>query len=404
MSSVSVDNLVSLKAVSAASPKLRWVVSERAWFGSDPASTSAADNVNVISPNSGVGRWFRQYAVAPVSTILWTTLTASTTLAPDAGYIIDLTSTSGNVDLALPTGAAIGTTIYLIYSGVTDLLKKAIVRRGPYLINGTAWDYQFYQERQQVQLRYTGPANGWVVTTEGRFDRFQPAVIFAKPSTTTVPQNGILQYLGSEMGTASYSAPIAPQAPRPRRISFVTLSGWGGSSFWIMDKNVAGSSTFYSNSGAIAQNSLGILFYNWSTNQPIQVKLESIFIQWGNSASYRPDALSIRAAKDFGPLISYPSIGNIVDANGVASINSPDSRVIVSPSWVAVANLSGVSQNYTGNYYGNTAASLSRVYDTPSPDFYPLYWIDALTAGFRGSTPPSMEIRQIEFYGEVIGS
>jgi hypothetical protein len=342
--------------------------------------------------------------VSPASTILWTPVTASSTLAPDSGYIIDLTSVSGNVDLTLPTGAAIGASIYLIYNSSTNLLKKAIVRRGTHLINGNAWDYQFYKELQQVQLRYTGPTKGWVVTTDGPFDRFQPAVVFAKPATTTVPQNGIIQYLGSELGTVSYSSPAAPITPRPRRVIHIAPAAWSGSFASATDKNSAGSSSMFVGSGSFANNGFGFLFYNWITNTPIQVKLDAVFIQWGASASYRPDVFSIKAAKDFGPLITYSNIATTINSTtGMASLGQ-DSRILASPTWTRIVDIASATSGYTGNYYGNTAASLSRIYDTPSPEFYPIYWFEPLYPVFNAGSPPFTDIRQIEFYGEVIGS
>jgi len=61
----SIADITALKAVATVElieGYSRKVISEKCWYMYSPTATDTSDNLNVVTPNSGVGRWFRNKA------------------------------------------------------------------------------------------------------------------------------------------------------------------------------------------------------------------------------------------------------------------------------------------------------------------------------------------------------
>ncbi|PSB20560.1 hypothetical protein C7B65_06545 [Phormidesmis priestleyi ULC007] len=407
---VNVDNIASLKSVGANTKKLRWVDSERSWFQSDPSATNPGDDVNIVAPNTGSGRWLKQFSVNSNNQgLIWQSVTAETTLSANSGYFVDLSASSGNVDLTLPSSPVAGQVISLIYMGATSLLKKAIVRRNGKLISSGAIDLQIYTQNQRLTLTYVSAAVGWFPESARPLEFFQASAIFTRPATTTVAQNGILNYLGTNLNTGSYLNPfvLSTNPLRPRRAIFCARLAWTnvGTAILMADKSTT--ATIANRADPAADSaSFFILFYNSETKAPIQIKLSSLYIQFASTGGvYTPKTFNIRGAKNLGVNLALSDVEAKI-ASAQSLLPQQDSRILISPEWVSLATFTDANSGLSGNYYGNSGANatVSKFYDLNAADFYPAYMITSLPSVVNGTAFEGWEIRQMELYGEVIAA
>lgn len=341
--------------------------------------------------------------------LVWQSITADFALSANRGYFVDLAASAGNVDLTLPLAPIAGQVISLIYIGATSLLKKAIVRRNGKLIGSSAIDLQLYTKDQRLTLTYVSAAVGWFAESARAIEAFQTSVILTRPASTSVAQNGILNYLGTNLNTGTYLNPFSPSTSpvRPRRAIFCASLDWvsAGGGILIADKSTAATTPIRVDPAA-SSASFFILFYNSETKAPVQVKLNSIYLQFSSTGgNYTPKIFTIRGAKNLGSNLALTDVE--AKMSTPQSVLPPqDTRIIASPDWTNLATFTDANLGFTGNYYGNAGANatVSKFYDLNATEFYPAYMLTSFQAIVNSTTFQGWEIRQIEFYGEVIAA
>ncbi|PSB16056.1 hypothetical protein C7B65_22795 [Phormidesmis priestleyi ULC007] len=341
--------------------------------------------------------------------LVWQSITTNTTLSPNYGYFVDLSASPGNADLILPPNPVPGQVISLIYIGATSLLKKAIVRRNGQPINSAAIDLQLYTKDQRLTLTYVSAAVGWFAESARAIEAFQPSVVLSRPASTTSAQNGILNYLGTNLNTGTYLNPFSPSTNplRPRRAIFCARLGWTNVNLSILSADKSTTATAAIRIDPTTDSaSFFVLFYNSETKAPIQVKLSAIYIQFTSTGgTYIPKTLNIRGAKNLGVNLALSDVEAKISP-AQSQLPQADSRIIVSPDWTNLATFTDANTGFSGNYYGNSGSNptVSKFYDLNAADFYPAYMITSLPSVVNGTAFEGWEIRQMEFYGEVIAS
>lgn len=340
--------------------------------------------------------------------LIWEAIAAATTLIANHGYFIDLSASAGNGDLTLPLSPVQGHVISLIYIGSTSLLKKAIVRRNGQLINSAAIDLQIYTQNQRLTLTYASASVGWIAESARTIEPYQASVVFARPATTPVAQNGILNYLGTHLGTGSYLNPFSPSTNplRPRRAIFCAQAAWSSMATALLaDKSTTATGSNRVEPGVDASRFF-ILFFDSQTKAPIQIKLSSLYMQFGsNGGAYTPKTFTIKGTKSLGSNLLLSDVEAKI-TTVQSSLPQQDSRVIVSPDWVSLATFTDANSGLSGNYYGNSGVNttVSKFYDVNSSDFYSAFMLSSLPSVPSGTAYEAWELRQLEFYGEVIAS
>ncbi|PSB18439.1 hypothetical protein C7B65_15200 [Phormidesmis priestleyi ULC007] len=342
--------------------------------------------------------------------LIWQSIASATNLVANNGYFLDLAGASGNTDLTLPANPTAGQVISLIYIGATSLLKKAIVRRNGKLISSAAIDLQIYTKDQRLTLTYVSAAVGWFAESARAIESYQSSVILTRPATTTVAQNGIFNYLGTNLNTGTYLNPFLPSTNplRPRRAIFCARLGWTNVSAAILMADKSTTATLTNRVDPAADSaSFFILFYNSEAKAPIQVKLSSIYMQFAFTGGiYTPKTFNIRGAKNLGVNLALSDVEAKITSTVQSLLPQQDSRILISPDWANLATFTDTNTGFTGNYYGNSGANatVSKFYDLNAADFYPAYMITSLPSVVNGTAFEGWEIRQMELYGEVIAA
>lgn len=342
--------------------------------------------------------------------LIWESIAAATALVANHGYFVDLSASAGNVELTLPLAPVVGQVISLVYAGATSILKKAIVARNGKLINSVANDLQVYTKDQRLNLIYVSDSLGWLAESARPLEVFQSSVVFTRPTATNVVQSGIINYLGTQLGVAAYLNPFFPSSSpvRPRRIIFAAQSQWSNVTATVL--GFADKSTSLTVVNSLAGTSYGdrffVFFFNSETKIPIQIKLSSIFVQWGSSTgTFIPKVLNVKGAKTLGSNLAFSDIETKIGSTAQSVLTQQDSRIITSPEWTTIGTLSDANIGFSSNYYGSgTNTTTSKFYDLNAASFYPAYMLTSLTPFVHGTVFEGFEIRQLEFYGEVIGS
>lgn len=132
-----VDSINVLKAVSTVDLPLGFaliVVDQPAWYMYDPSSLETGDNVNVVVPNSGTGRWLR---CGNTSNIANTSTTVSTT----SGSTILSFATSDVLELILNQSTGLVLPANPLRNGKVTLIVTRLSPSSAY--NITSWDSRF---------------------------------------------------------------------------------------------------------------------------------------------------------------------------------------------------------------------------------------------------------------------
>lgn len=405
MSNVSVADLTELKTLVITGEFLRWVKSEKDWFQSDPTSSATADNFNVIAPNTGIGRWLRQRSANTNNTgLIWSNQTANFTAVANNGYAVS--PASGNAIALFPASPSIGQVIVLSYTGTTDIARKLVTNRNGQLINGGTSDVQLYRRDQRVTFTYVSAGYGWQTDSNQAIDYFQAAVTFAAPASTNVAQNGIINYLGTNLGTGAFVNPANPSASpsRPRRVKIVTGASWvnyGNAT----DRAVNGNSQIASPDGSGGFGWL-IAFYRGDTLDPIKVKLSSLFVEWLGSATTTltgnavPDTFGIHGTNSLGNNLSLAEVEALTTSNW---LSASEIRHILSPNWTQLANFPNNKSGGSQGVYKTAASTTAKLYSVNSNEFYS-YFLLAAHQPVATTTTYSMNINELEFYGDVIAT
>lgn len=207
--SVSVDNITTLKTVSADSNKLRFVESERAWFWSDPASSETADNVVIVAPNAGIGRWYKAYSRETTpSGWTWTLVTsAPTTVTANnrSAYMCNASSTN-TITITLPSSPSLGDTVRIRKIDASGYNRRVIVDRNSNKINGLTSNISFSRQYTDAKLIYVDSTVGWTVDSNYDYTT-QTASATTLTYVSDGDTNGVIYYIGTAKNTVSFANP-----------------------------------------------------------------------------------------------------------------------------------------------------------------------------------------------------
>lgn len=205
-----ISGLKSLDTSQSKNP--RFVIEKKAWYHLDITdSTTSGDDENVVVPNSGTGRWFKQKAISSNETPLTTEIkNANFTAQLNHKYYID--ASSGVLTCTLPATASLGSKIYLTkIDSNYSIGNRIIIDRNNSKINGDTKNLAIWKPFSTVELEYSNTDVGWVIIS-GDYGKeyvyeFNSIITFPRPADTTLPQDGIFKYVGENLGTGSWVNP-----------------------------------------------------------------------------------------------------------------------------------------------------------------------------------------------------
>lgn len=427
MSQVAVADINELKGVSAETPKLRFVDSKLCWYKSNPASNAVGDDDLVIVPTSGTGRWLKQQSASTSNTILQidNTKTSNFTASTNTHYLIDLTSASNtNCTVTLPSNPPSGTRVDITYVSSTNILKKVRVARNGSLIQGLASDIEIFTQYSYLYMTYINSTFGWSVVSDRPLTRFQNAVSIVRPGSTNQAQQGIIHYLGTELGTMTYQNPTFHQLSpfRPGRVQVFNYTNssagginlyrdWSSTGTICFNKTVsAASSTTFSATNPNA-SFLNISFYNVSTYNPIYVRLQDLYIEWAvtdieSNASFAVPGFSLLGLTPSRMgRFTYTDLdlmnsqaGYNTYANYANNINYGWNTEL---DWDLVLsyNRSTISPSPISNGFYSTGNPLNAEFiSVNSPNYYSHFCFK----NTRISTTNTFAVHHLEFYGDVL--
>jgi hypothetical protein len=132
-----VASINALKAVSTVDLPLGFaliVVDQPAWYMYDPGSVETADNVNVVLPNSGTGRWLRCGNTANIAN------TASVVSTTSSSTVLNF-ATSDVLELILNQSTGVVLPANPLRNGKMTLIVTRLSPSSAY--NITSWDSRF---------------------------------------------------------------------------------------------------------------------------------------------------------------------------------------------------------------------------------------------------------------------
>lgn len=366
---IGITNITTLKTVAADAKKLRFVEEKQAWYYADPTSSSTGDDDNIVLPNAGVGRWLKAAAKNANSNLIWQIQTSNVNAIAGYGYMVDATSAA--VTITLPSSPSVGDTVAVILLSATSLVNKATIARNGKNILGQTLDRQLTTQGHIAYFIYTNSTYGWAIESDSSVGQSRSAVsrVFSSFGDT----NGIVNYLGTQLGTVTFQNPTSNASSR-----LVRLWGEAGnaSAANLFDRTYTQDNIF----NAVSND--GCLIWGFEErgtgNNPAQVQMTDLFMEI-NSAEF-PTDFSV-----YGSNSTYPSYSG-----------SFTTQLFANFSWDKLQtfrNVDTLTWTTNGTYR-------RYLFNINSPNYYKYYAI--LLA--RSTTVSQQRIRmsELDFYGNII--
>lgn len=300
---LAVSNIATLKTITIDAKRVRFVESEKALFWSDPAASDTADNVTIIAPNTGTGRWFKMYAreTNPSGfTVTILTSAPSTTSTQHRGYYICNSSSNNVLTLELPASPNVGDTIRIRKIDATGWSRRVSINRNGNKINGVSSNYGLVNQNQYVELIYIDSTTGW--HTEDIRNLTPESSVVSIPYTSDLG-NDIIHYIGTLKNTVTYVNPANSSTSTTLPIDIYYLGGTSPS-FYVQPTNRSTGDTSSNVSFTSAPHPWITIFLG--KQYPIQVRLSRLSLYNVTSTSFN----LITAFKLYGGLTRDMSFEN----------------------------------------------------------------------------------------------
>ena len=146
------------------------------WYYGDIAATNTPDNENVLAPNVGNGRYFKDIGRTPSSNLQWIEVdTAGNFNAiPNAAYAFNFTSIATDIATELPSNPVIGSEIRFLYASNTNIQRRIIINPGANPINGSVTSIFSFQRGHAISLVWVGGNTGWLYSSNMQLNPLIP--------------------------------------------------------------------------------------------------------------------------------------------------------------------------------------------------------------------------------------
>lgn len=369
---LSVTNISALKTIAADDKRLRFVESEKAWFWSDPGASETSDDVQIITPNAGTGRWYKLYAreVTP-SDWTWAHVTSapSTVYANNKSGFVCNASSNNPITVVLPDTPLFGQTVRIRKVDATDWNRRVIIDRNGKKIEGATTDIAFAGKGTDAELLYVNDTVGWSVASNLGYSMISNPTIVTLTRVSNGDANGLFNYIATNKLTNNWTNPASGSN------NFVGIYWWGAGYGRGLSTQQSG----------VVDRSPGQVYANGLYGHRLVLKING-----NTSRLFRLTTLNVQNDGYPNSWRGFKIYGTTM-GNGVLS----DAGVLNGADWELIATFSGdSSMAISANAWG--------VYQVNAIKFYNTFYIEHFEPLTGEPNSEYYRVGEVEMYGDLI--